>query len=690
MPKPFKIKAKGESSAELLIYGDIGDSWWGESVTAKDTAEELSKLDVDTIDVHINSYGGAVSDGIAIFNSLRRHKAQINVRIDGVAVSIASLIAMAGDTVEIAENALFMVHAPWGGAVGNAKELRDYADVLDTYAEAMASSYMRKTGQDKETIMDLLTDGQDHWYTASEAKDFGYVDTVFEEEMAAAASGFKKSKFGPNGLDHAAVAASSKAAQVAAIHKPLEEEKVMPKGNDNQATKDDVVDNKVDTAEIEAKAVAQYQAKNKKRKEGIRSAFKPFADREGVQDVLESCIDDDAVSVEDARAKLLEHIGKEATPSNPADSGRIEITEDETEKFRTAASDAIMVRAGVAGADIKKDIRANPLRGKKLLALAEDSLKRAGIKTDGMDQMQLVSAAFTQSTSDFPILLENAMHKTLQQAYVVVSDTWTRFCKQGSVSDFRAHNRYRVGSLSNLDAINELGEFKNKTIPDGEKESITASTKGNIINLSRQAVINDDLDAFVGLAASLGRAAKRTIEADVYALLALNSGLGPAMNDGNPLFDASHNNLGAGAAISMAAIDANRVVMASQTDVGGNDYLDLRPEVLLVPLALGGTARTINEAKYDPDTANKLQKPNMVNGLFNDIVDTPRLTGTRRYMFANPEEAPVIEVAFLDGNDVPYLELENGFTVDGARYKVRLDFAVGAVDFRGAVTDAGA
>jgi hypothetical protein len=129
--------------------------------------------------------------------------------------------------------------------------------------------------------------------------------------------------------------------------------------------------------------------------------------------------------------------------------------------------------------------------------------------------------------------------------------------------------------------------------------------------------------------------------------------------------------------------------MASQTDIDGNDFLDLRPSVLLVSLANGGTARVINGAQYDPDTANKLQKPNMVNGLFRDIVDTPRLTGTRRYLFAEPNEAPVIEVVFLDGNQEPYIERQDGFTVDGSQWKVRLDFGIGAVDYRGAVTNAG-
>ena len=127
-------------------------------------------------------------------------------------------------------------------------------------------------------------------------------------------------------------------------------------------------------------------------------------------------------------------------------------------------------------------------------------------------------------------------------------------------------------------------------------------------------------------------------------------------------------------------------------DPWGNEYLDLRPAVLLVPVGLGGQARVINQSQYDPDTvANKAQmKPNVVAGLFRDIVDTPRLSGTRRYLFADPALAPVIEVAFLEGQESPVLESQDGWRVDGTEMKVRLDFGVAAVDYRGAVTNAGA
>lgn len=191
MNKWYDIKARanaaGEKAAEVFIFGDIGESWWGESVTAADFVKEVAALDVEAITVRINSYGGSVSDGLAIFNALRRHKASVTTTIDGVAMSIASLIAMAGDEVEMAENAILMIHAPWGGLMGNSKEMREYADVLDKMAGAMATSYAARSGKSVDDMLALLTDGEDHYYTADEALAEGFV-TATTPALAIAAS----------------------------------------------------------------------------------------------------------------------------------------------------------------------------------------------------------------------------------------------------------------------------------------------------------------------------------------------------------------------------------------------------------------------------------------------------------------------------------------------------------------------
>ena len=165
------------AAAEIFIYGDIGESWWDETVSARDFVAELQALDVDAITVRINSVGGSVPDGLAIYNAMKRHKATITTEVDGMAFSIASLIAMGGDNVRMAENAMLMIHAPWAYAAGNAVELRDMADQLDTWAAAMATSYAGKTG-DQAAALALLTDGKDHFYTATEALAAKFIDEV--------------------------------------------------------------------------------------------------------------------------------------------------------------------------------------------------------------------------------------------------------------------------------------------------------------------------------------------------------------------------------------------------------------------------------------------------------------------------------------------------------------------------------
>lgn len=677
MAKWYEIKAqsKGDSAkkvAEIYVYGNIGDRWDEDGVVASEMVRDIAALDADEITLRINSYGGSVTDGLAIYNALRRHPAPVNVQIDGVAISCASYLAMAGDTITMAKNAQMMIHAPWTYAGGNSADMREQADILDRYAKAMASAYADKSGKTYEDVLAILTDGKDHWYSADEALAEGFADTVGEEIAVAAslANSFDLSRFKQSAPVARLQTPVSQPAAAAVTHK----EASMP-----------------GTVAAAGQSAATPFARTKDDNAQVIAMFKPFAALPAVQALQTEVLSDPALTIEAIQSRLLTEVGKGAEPVNPQGAHPVVSTvADEVDKQRAAAVSALLVRSGVEqDAKVKASMTSNPFRGDKLLDMAKASLARAGIKTQGMSQMEVVASAFTQGTSDFPVLLENTMHKALQASYARAALTWNRFCATGSVSDFRAHNRYRTGSFGVLDGVNELGEFTNKSIPDGEKASITAGTKGNIINLSRQAVINDDLGAFVGLSGMLGWAAARTIEVDVYALLALNGGLGPVMPDGKTLFHADHGNIGVAAAISMASIDADRVLLASQKDVSGNDFLDLRPAVMLLAIGLGGTARGINAAQYDPDTANKLQKPNIVNGLYRDIIDTPRLTGTRRYSFVDATEAPVIEVAFLDGASEPYLEVQDGFDVDGARYKVRLDYGIAAVDYRGAVTNAG-
>lgn len=174
-PGHLRVAAEGESSAKLWVYGDIGGYWDG-SISADAVAQELETMDVETIHVHINSPGGSVFDGVSIYNALAMHKARVIVHVDGIAASIASVIAMAGDEIHIGEAANIMVHAPWTIMAGNAAALRKEADVLDELEGGLIDIYAARTGADRADIQKWVAD--ETWFRGQGAIDKGFADTL--------------------------------------------------------------------------------------------------------------------------------------------------------------------------------------------------------------------------------------------------------------------------------------------------------------------------------------------------------------------------------------------------------------------------------------------------------------------------------------------------------------------------------
>ena len=188
---------------QLYIYGDVegdGWDWWtGEKIESETSAEhfrkELGKYpNVSEIEIFINSFGGEVFEGTAIYNQLRRHPAHKSVHIDGFACSIASVIAMAGDEVVMPRNTLMMVHNMWMGVVGNAAQLRKAADDLDTINAAGRQAYLQKAGEklSEERLAEMMD--AETWLTAEECIELGLADRFDDEDadMSAAAGILQK------------------------------------------------------------------------------------------------------------------------------------------------------------------------------------------------------------------------------------------------------------------------------------------------------------------------------------------------------------------------------------------------------------------------------------------------------------------------------------------------------------------
>lgn len=660
-----------QSAAEVLIYGDIGESWCDETVAAKDFVREIAALDVTELTVRINSYGGSVTDGMAIHNALKRHKAHVVTEVDGCAYSISSLIAQAGSTRRMASNALMMVHAPWGVLFGNASEMREYADSLDQHGAAMATSFVAK-GVAQADIDAWLADGKDHYFTAQEALAQGLIDEISDPLPIAASA-------------HVRDAAQARySRQSAAVVKPRAATAAMPtKENSMDKPETQAVQTSVVAAAPAAAAAQDQQAivqaalqADKERRQAIAAQFAPFSQREGVSALQRQCEDDSTTTVAAAGQKLLAHMAKGVEPI----AGSVVTVADEADVQRAAKVKALLARAGLGKQD-----GANPYRGHTLLEMARASAARAGVGVG--DKMQVVASAFTHSTSDFPLLLQEVARSALSQGYTEAEETFQLWTRAGTLNDFRASKRVSLGAFANLDLIPEGGEYKSGTIGESG-QSVVLATYGKMFSITRQAIINDDLGAFASIPRAMGRAAIRTVADLVYAVLNGN----PVMDeDGKTLFHAEHGNLLAAAGITTDSVDAMQSAMALQKTKDGH-VTNVPLKYLLVPVSLRGAANTVRASEFAVGaTAKNNTVPNIVRESFEVIADA-RLDAKSKlawYGAADPNLYDTVEVNYLDGNQTPYLEQQQGWTVDGTEFKVRIDAGVSPLNFRGLAKNPG-
>uniref|UniRef100_UPI0026083C39 phage major capsid protein n=1 Tax=uncultured Microbulbifer sp. TaxID=348147 RepID=UPI0026083C39 len=222
-------------------------------------------------------------------------------------------------------------------------------------------------------------------------------------------------------------------------------------------------------------------------------------------------------------------------------------------------------------------------------------------------------------------------------------------------------------------------EFKYVSI--GERaETAALATYGEMFSITRQAIINDDLGAFTRIPQKMGLAAVRTVGDLVFSILLNN----PQMADGTALFHADHGNLATKSGINTASIDAARVLMGKQKD--GSAFLNIRPKFLLCDIADEGAAKVALESEFEVGASEKSNTvPNSVRNIASVISDG-RLSGHNGwYLKADPVAHDTIEVLYLDGQQAPVLEQQNGWNIDGVEFKVRLDAAAKAWDAKGMV-----
>lgn len=391
----------------------------------------------------------------------------------------------------------------------------------------------------------------------------------------------------------------------------------------------------------------------------------------------------DGVSVDEVRKAALDAV---ATRSEQQGQQRaaIAVGVEEVEKRAAALQTALLHRYQPTA--FKLDDTAREFRGLTLLEMARDHLQAQGMRVRGLSRMELAGLALgltrsggMQSTSDFANILANVANKTLRQGYESAPQTFKPWTRAATAADFKQVSRTQLGDAPNLLKVAESGEIKRGTFGDGA-EKYSLATYARTAAITRQALINDDMDAFSRLPMSFGRSAA-DLESDVvWAIVTANE----AMADGIALFHADHGNLVTGAAIAIASLGVARNAMRQQKNLQSR-FINVTPKYLLVPTALETLAQqfcTATNIIY-----SKGSDTNPFAGVTTPIAE-PRLDAASTsnwYMAADPAQIDTIEYAHLEGQEGVYLEQRVGFDVDGLELKARLDFAAKAIDHRGLV-----
>lgn len=407
----------------------------------------------------------------------------------------------------------------------------------------------------------------------------------------------------------------------------------------------------------------------RKRTSKITALFRDF-DVEGADEAIVM-----GVSVDEARAMVMDQLR--------ARNKGVSVTmgEAESDKFRAAAQDAVLMAAGLPVAEPAPG--AQELRGHSMVELAREALQREGLKANFGDNMELARAAIN-STSTFPAIMSNLANKSVMVGFNEAETTYQIWAGKGSNRDFKEAARYALSEAGNLELVPEGGQFKQDSLGEASARTKVA-TYGKLFSLTRQAIINDDLGLFSKIATKYGSAAKRLVNKMVYAQLTGNV----KMQDNVALFDAKHGNVATtGEALSVKAIAKAITAMRRQKGITGEATLNITPKYLVVPPELEVTAYQIVNSTAAVDGVNS-GVVNPYKGRFIVVSDAELTDPDAWYLVADATQHDTIDVTYLNGVETPRLETRQGFEVDGIEYKVAFDVGVDAIDFRGLYKNAG-
>lgn len=398
-------------------------------------------------------------------------------------------------------------------------------------------------------------------------------------------------------------------------------------------------------------------------------------------------------SVEDVRDAVIAKMRRDKAPLG----GRVVVETDEQDKYRAAATDALLMRGGVQLEEPAAGAR--DMRGMSLKDLAAECLEAAGEpgarRKDADELFTLVQRQFFNPTSAFTVIMDNTINKAYVEGHKNAPVTFDKWTKRGTLNDFKTHdNNYLSGPAGELVEVPESGELKHDEWKDGKRPTRKLKTYGKQFTMSRQAFINDDVGLITRMPAKYAASARKTQNKQCYQKLIGTD----SIYDGKPLFGKDHKNLLAkGTGITREAVQGMIMALTNQKDEFNNVCL-IRPAALIVP---SGYKFDMYTMFYSP-TINTSGNTQGVNPLYQyresiEVIEDPTINALCGgfgnvmpwWLVGAKEDTDFIEVDYLNGQDVPNIRRSEVAGTLGFVWDIYLDWSVNVMDFRGAIKNPG-
>ncbi|CAG9001779.1 MAG: ATP-dependent Clp protease proteolytic subunit [Candidatus Celerinatantimonas neptuna] len=648
---------------KIWLHGDIG----AYDIEAIDLIQALQSVGGDhDVQLRVQSYGGSVYEGLALYNAIKAHKGKTIGIVDGVAASIASYILMACDEVQMPENAKLMIHMPTMGAWGGEAEMTNALTQLQNAKSTIAEAYVAKSGQ---SLDDVLTAMQSEtWFTAQQAQEWGMIDAVVDSVNLSNCLNnlswepLNSFKHPPAELLNQASEPPAPANDPTPSPEPVAANVPHPKLNQQE---NEPMPIPADSKQTELTNAAKAEASRQK-------AIRGLCNQHHVSDeLMNAMLDDLDCSESTAAQKILANLGNGSAtgtdPAQPAHLNNAVIHAGNGSVNKDMLQNALNHRCGVGV--LEKD---NPHAYASLLDMARVSV---GSSAAGLPKTELVNRAFT--SGDFAEIITEGIRTVMREETKIRAPLWRSIANTENLPDFKETDLVMVNEAPDLMAVSEDGEYKEATIK-GTGEKIQLATFGREISFTRQAIINDEIALISKVPRKFTQAAYRLSDK-----LMFNAILSGQLGDGKGVFVASSGEQWGNLKNGIAKGDYQALIMAlhksfaTAMTLDGQDALDLRGDVLLASPDHASMIEAVLNTASKPDTFNPAYKK------FNQVIETARMNTVNGAIALTGKDFDSVVMGFLDGRQDPWLETDDGWTSDGARFRITYDITSKVIDRRG-------